>query len=161
MLRQCTFTIAGRPQRWQRPQQGRHIVTGAPMRFTDPQAEAAKKEIARLARAAWKGWPATGPVILRVIGIFEVPSSWPPQTKALAEQAQILHIADPDLDQLVKLAQDALVGIAYVDDNQVCGYPNAAKRYGSPERTEVTIQELDQPTEWHKTPAQRCPKETV
>lgn len=65
-----------------------------------------------------------------------------------------MHTADPDLDQLVKLAQDALVGIAYMDDNQVCGYPNGAKRYGEPERTEITIEELDQ-REDEKPPNQR------
>lgn len=65
-----------------------------------------------------------------------------------------MHVADPDLDRLINLVQDALIGIAYVDDNQVCGYPNSAKRYGEPERTEITIEALDQ-TAAQVTPGQR------
>lgn len=139
--------------RWQRPEQGL-TRDGRPMRFTAPEAEAGKRAIALAARAAWRGPPSTGPVILRVVAIFAIPPSWPEAVKAEARQARVMHIADPDLDQLVKLAQDALVGIAYFDDNQVCGYPNPAKRYGEPARTEITIEELDQ-LDAQKTPGQR------
>ena len=148
------FTVPGRPSRWQRPGQGVHPKTGRPMRFTDKKAEAGKKVIAQHARIAWKGPPAAGPVILRVVAIFRIPVSWPAALKDEACQARVMHVGDPDLDQLVKQVQDALVGIAYHDDNQVCGYPNTAKRYGHPERTEITVEVLEQP-EAAKTPGQR------
>jgi Holliday junction resolvase RusA-like endonuclease len=154
MGREARFSVVGKPSRWQRPGQT-FGKDGKVRRFSDPDQEAAKKTIATAARLAWKGWPATGPVILRVNGIFGIPTSWPEATRQLALNAEVMHVADPDLDQLVKLVQDALVGIVYVDDNQVCGYPNPAKRYGSPERTEVVVVEIDQPTEAHKTPGQR------
>lgn len=136
-----------------RPGQAVNPKTGRVMRFTDPKAEAGKKNIAQLARIAWgPARPVLGPVVLRVVAVFAVPKSWP---KALREQAaNVMHIADPDLDQLVKQVQDALVGIAYLDDNQVVGYPNSAKRYGSPERTEITLEVLDVP-EALRTPGQR------
>lgn len=154
MGRRVQFSVPGQPVRWQRPEQGRHIITGAPMRWNDPRVEEAKKAIAKLARSVWRGDPATGPVILRVVAIFAIPPSWPKAVRDEALGARVLHTCDPDLDQLVKLAQDALVGIAYMDDNQVAGYPNSAKRYGSPERTEITIEELDQ-TDAQKPPYQR------
>lgn len=137
-----------------RPGQGVHPVTGKPMRFTDPKAEAGKKVIAQLARIAWTGPPVAGPVILRVVAVYPVPKAWPKELQAEAKACRVMHIADPDLDQLVKQVQDALVGIAYIDDNQVCGYPNSAKRYGEPERTEITVEVLDQ-TDAQKTPGQR------
>ena len=44
----------------------------------------------------------------------------------------------PDLDKLVRLVNDALTGIAYLDDGQVCKV-TAQKFYGTPERTEITV----------------------
>lgn len=133
---------------------GQAVRRGKIIRITDPKAEATKKVIAQLARIAWSGPPVCGPVVLRVVGIFAIPKSWPPELKAEALAARVMHVQDPDLDQLVKQAQDALTGIVYWDDNQVCGYPNSAKRYGSPERTEITVEVLDQ-TDAQKTPGQR------
>lgn len=154
MGQRVMFQVAGPPVRWQRPEQGRHPVTGRPVRFSAPEATAGKRAIAIAARAAWRGPPATGPVVLRVVAIFAIPPSWPKPVREAALRAEVMHACDPDLDQLVKLAQDALVGIAYMDDNQVCGYPNPAKRYGQPERTEITVEALDQ-TDAQKPPYQR------
>lgn len=128
---------------------------GSQYRYNDKKAEAARKVIAQEAKIAFMGKrPATGPVIVRVVAIFGIPPSWPPKLRAAALEARVMHIADPDLDQIVKLVKDALKGIAYVDDNQVCGYPNSAKRYGQPERTEVTVTALPQ-LEDERTPGQR------
>lgn len=154
MGQRCTFIVPGKPQAWKRPAQGRHPVTGAVMRFSDKAMEAHKRVVATEAMCRWTGGPVTGPVILRVIGIFAIPPSWPKKLQEAARDCRVPHIADPDLDQIVKLVQDALVGIVYVDDNQVCGYPNSAKRYGQPERTEITVEVLDQ-LEDAKTPGQR------
>jgi Holliday junction resolvase RusA-like endonuclease len=140
-----SFSVPDKPSRWQRPGQGIHPTTGEPMRFTDKDAEAGKEHIAWHAKKAWGNRrPATGPVVVRVIGIFAIPPSWPPKLQAAAREARVMHVADPDLDQLVKQVKDALKGIAYVDDNQVCGYPNSAKRYGHPQRTDITIEVLPQ-----------------
>lgn len=155
MGRRCHFVVEGTPVPWKRPVQGRNIHTGAPLRFNDKRSEAQRKLIVQAARRAWPGPPATGPVIVRTVAVFAIPKSWPAQTQALAREAQVLHVADPDLDRLSNLVHDALSGVAYMDDNQVCGHPNSAKRYGEPERTEITIEEIDQPTEAHKTPGQR------
>lgn len=150
-----SFSVPDKPSRWQRPGQGIDPRTGRAVRFTDPDAEAGKEHIAWHAKKAWGSRrPVTGPVIVRVIGIFEIPPSWPKAVKQAAREARVMHVADPDLDQLVKQVKDALKGIVYVDDNQVCGYPNSAKRYGSPQRTDITIEVLDQ-REDEITPGQK------
>jgi Holliday junction resolvase RusA-like endonuclease len=154
MAKTVSFTVPGPPRRWMRPAQGVNPKTGRVMRFTDKKAEASKREIAQLARLAWKGPPACGPVTLRVIAVFRVPKSWPKAIHAAAREARVPHIADPDLDQLVKQVMDALVGIAFVDDNQVVSFTQSAKRYGSPDRTEVTIHVLGQEPD-EITPGQR------
>jgi Holliday junction resolvase RusA-like endonuclease len=126
------------------------------MRFTDPKAEEGKRAIAWAAKRAWGARrPLTGPCLVRVVAIFAIPPSWPPAVQKAAREARVMHVSDPDLDQLVKQVKDALKGVAYVDDNQVCGYPNSAKRYGYPERTEITIVALPQAPD-EVTPGQRA-----
>lgn len=149
-----TITIPGKPARWQRPIEGVD-GDGRPYRYNDKDAEKAKRRIAEEARLVFRGHrPFTGPVLLRIVAIFAIPSSWPPKLRRAATEARVMHVADPDLDQIVKLVKDALKGIAYVDDNQVCGYPNSAKRYGGPERTEITLAPVVQ-QEDEITPGQR------
>lgn len=139
-----SFTVPGRPSRWMRPSQFTG-EDGKTVRFTDKTAATGKRNIAKHAKIAFGARkPHTGPVLLRVVAVFAIPDSWPHRLKAMARAGRVFHVADPDLDQLVKQVQDALVGIAYVDDNQVCGYPNSAKRYGQPERTEITVDTLPQ-----------------
>lgn len=137
-----------------RPSEGFDPRTGRTVRITDKEAAAERKVIAQLARIAWRGPPVSGPVVLQVRAIFRIPTSWPPALQQAARDCLVPHIADPDLDQLVKQVQDALTGIVYWDDNQVVGYAQSAKRYGGPERTEITLEVLDQ-LEAHKTPGQR------
>lgn len=133
---------------------GQAIHHGKIVRITDPKAEAEKLVIAQYAGIAWRGPPVAGPVDLCVEAVFRIPSSWPPALQAEALAGRVPHIADPDLDQLIKQVQDALTGIVYWDDNQAVRYrPEPLKRYGSPERTVVTITVLDQP-EHTKTPGQ-------
>lgn len=144
MGRSCAFAVNGSPRRWKRPAQGRHPKTGKPMRFEDKQAAADKKVIATCARLAWKGDPVCGPVMLGITAIFPIPPSWPEPVKQAAAEGRVMHIQDPDLDQLLKLVKDALTGIVYIDDNQVARYPPMCKRYGSPARTEVRIEVIDQ-----------------
>lgn len=155
MKRRVAFSVVEKPSRWQRPGQGVNPHTGEVMRYTDPEAKAGKERIAWAARQAFGAQrPFVGPVLVRVVAIFEIPPSWPAKLQKAAREARVMHVADPDLDQLVKQVKDALIGIAYVDDNQVCGYPNSAKRYGHPQRTEITIEALPQADD-EITPGQR------
>jgi Holliday junction resolvase RusA-like endonuclease len=157
MGRVCTFTVPGRPRAWKRT--ARTAVnprTGKIMRLNDPETEAEKKAIAQLARIAWKGEPVCGPVALSVEAVFRIPGpgSWPKALRDEALAGRVPCVADPDLDRIINLVQDALVGIVYWDDNQVVRYTDPLKRYGDPERVVVTISVYDQ-SEAQKTPGQR------
>ncbi len=46
-----------------------------------------------------------------------------------------------DLDKLVRAVGDALTGVCYLDDAQVCIW-EVSKAYGSPARAEVEVSEL-------------------
>lgn len=99
--------------------------------------------------------PLTGPVKLTVIAIFEIPKSWNKALVQAAKEGKVWHVAKGqlDLDNAVKLVADALNGVAYHDDAQIAVI-TSGKRYGAPQRLEVTISPLDQP-EIPATPGQK------
>ena len=70
-------------------------------------------------------------VILRVSFHLARPKSLPKKQEA--------HTKRPDLDKMVRSCLDALTGILWTDDSQVVCLV-ATKRYGSPERTEITLE---------------------
>lgn len=134
-----SIIIPGRPVRWQRAKEVR-LKSGGTRKFTDPECERHKARVRGLCREAWRlKKPYTGPVVLGLRFVFEIPVSWPGYTRRAALEGRVFYIADPDLDQLVKQVMDALKGLAYVDDNQVVGFSHCAKRYGDPERTEIEL----------------------
>ena len=137
-----------------RPAQGMDR-NGRVVRFTDKKAEREKQIIRDEVALAWRGRrPFTGPVLLKLVFIFAIPPSWPKALRAAAAEGRVAHVADPDIDQCAKQCLDALVRVAFVDDNQVCGLPACSKRYGFPERTEITIQPLAQAAD-EITPGQK------
>lgn len=75
--------------------------------------------------------PRSVGVILRVSFHLARPKSLPKKQEA--------HTKRPDVDKLVRSCLDALTGILFEDDAQVMCLV-ATKRYGTPERTEVTVE---------------------
>lgn len=138
-----SFTVPGRPTRWMRPGQGTD-GEGEPFRFNDKKAESAKRALTWEAKRAFGlRRPALGPVVLGLRFVFAIPPSWSKARRQAALEGRVWHTSDPDIDRLINLVMDALVGIAYVDDNQVVGFiDQPAKRYGHPERTEITVRAL-------------------
>lgn len=64
--------------------------------------------------------PTSAPVRLDVVFFFSIPSSWPAWKQAAAQERYIAHTVKPDKDNLEKAIKDALNGIVWVDDAQVC-----------------------------------------
>ena len=155
-MNKVVISIPGWPQRWVRPQQDGRRGSQKNARFTDPKAAAHKRMVAKLLKPLMRGRePWTGPVAISFVAVFAIPESWPKFTKAAARAGRVMHIADPDIDQLLKQIMDAAKGIVFADDNQVCGFvPPFAKRYGHPERTDVVFHLLPQ-QEDELTPGQR------
>lgn len=147
------FTVEGRASRWMRPgQDNRH---GKGMRFTDKKAAEGKRAIAWEAKKVWGGRkPVCGPVRLHVRAVFEIPVSWPKAVQAAARECRVPHVADPDLDQIVKQVMDALIGLVWEDDNQVVSFGRSYKRYGDAQRTDIIVEILPQ-QEDEITPGQR------
>lgn len=58
--------------------------------------------------------------------------------QTLKPSAPARMVVMPDIDKLCRCALDALTGIVFADDSQVCELV-LSKRYGNPERVEVTV----------------------
>lgn len=115
------FTVPGHPVTWKRAQRGNGHS------YTDPKDAAHRERIRALARNAGIRSPMLGPV--RLICRFFLP------VDPLAPTAG-------DLDNYEKAVKDALQGIAFVNDRQVCSaMKSKAKAHGTP-CTEVWIEAL-------------------
>lgn len=69
----------------------------------------------------------TGPVRVRVEAVVPYPAN--PRDRRAAEEGRKQPTSRPDLDNTVKLALDALNGIAWADDSAIVSL-EAVKRYG-------------------------------
>jgi Holliday junction resolvase RusA-like endonuclease len=83
------------------------------------------------------GPPADVPVTLDVNIIHPTPVSWP-KWKAAAAVQNFLFPSRGDLDNKIKAISDALNGIAYLDDVQICKL-SGAMTYGEQELVQVTV----------------------
>lgn len=104
--------------------------------YNDKSYTAWKKGLALIAKTKFKE-PLTGAVEMRIDFFFKYPKSWSKKRK----QSTIWHTSRPDIDNLQKscmdaldvkksshIAKEAIKGIAYIDDSQVC-YLTSRKQY--------------------------------
>lgn len=142
-LRAWTFRVDGKPMGWQRA--GRSGATY----FTQKETAAAQRMVRRAARAAGVE-VIDGAVNMQCLALFALPEKMAASSKA-ADKEEISqrmsgnrwHLQKPDDDNIGKLVRDALNGVAYHDDAQVCGGGGVVKRWtdGAPSLT-ITITEL-------------------
>lgn len=133
-----SFTIPGKPVA-----KGRH-KTGKWGMYTPKEtvnAEAFIKMIALEAMNKAGHKIIEGPAKLIMGMIYPIPKSWSKKKRLQAIQGTIWPTVKPDVDNAEKLVSDALNGIVWVDDKQVC-IVEKAKVYGENPRVEVTIAEL-------------------
>lgn len=144
------FTVLGRPKGKGRPRTPR----GGGRPFTPKATRAAERAIAQEAKLVLRAAPLmTGTVRLTIEAVFRVPVSWPKKLRAAALAGEVEYTGKPDRDNIEKLVMDALNGVAWIDDAQVNRGP-VVRRYGDPERTDVTVEELEA-APGLKSPAER------
>ena len=111
------------------------FVHGHPSVYTDPEHAKAQKYIRELYEQARGTIRANydGPVFLAVISHRHLP-------KSLRRYGSQQDLLKPDEDNILKLVQDALTGVAYKDDSQVVGsIPLKAPRRGEWDWYEIEI----------------------
>lgn len=111
--------IDGKPVAWKRPGQ-----TRGGRRFDPATNKQAKRDIGLLWKAkGYRPHPKEVPLVLALEFAFTRPSSHfvgRDVQNQLRDDAPLFHVGVPDGDNLAKLVKDALKGIAWHDDAQVC-----------------------------------------
>ena len=131
------LTVYGRPQ----PQgsskgfvvKGRAVVTSDNKNLRPYRGEGTREAMHTLATLSLAA-PAAArhvPVAMEFDFYFARPASIPKRRRHM--------VVKPDLDKLVRATTDALTGVLYYDDAQICEYL-VRKHYGTPERVVIGMQ---------------------
>lgn len=140
-----TFTVHGRPQ----PAGSKRIVPaggkkgGRPIVVDDAKRSRPwKQDVAAAARDALGDRElVTGPVALELTFYVARPKGHY-GARGLKPSAPAWPTVRPDVLKLTRAVEDALTGQVWRDDAQVVD-ERLLKKYGEPERVEVTLHELD------------------
>lgn len=152
----ASFVVLGRPQQRGSKQaqviynrEGQPVTkNGRVLTFAKDSNAKSKdwmQEVRSAAHAAWGNRPLLiDPIVLTVAFFFARPQSHYGTGKnamKLKASAPIEHAQSPDLAKLIRCLEDALTGVIWRDDRQVCRYGAGTGRYWSDshERAEVII----------------------
>lgn len=81
--------------------------------------------------------PLNGAIFVKIDYFYTIPKSWSKKKKESAKW----HTCKPDIDNLQKSVLDALNGIAYIDDGQVCNI-QARKQYADFDGVIIEIEKI-------------------
>lgn len=134
------FVVPGNPAGKARPRMSKtgHVYTPSGTRQRE-------KEIAALAKEAMTRdchqRPFSGPVEVRIVARYPIPKSFTKAQRAAALKGEIFPTVKPDFDNVQKMACDAMNGVVYADDKQVCS-AYISKRYGENPGMTVCVTEF-------------------
>jgi Holliday junction resolvase RusA-like endonuclease len=155
MSRRITFTVPGKPQpagsKRAFPFKRRDGKLGVAVTDSNPRAKDWKALVSQIAADAmvnvdgFLDKPITGPVRLWVVFYLERPKSHygtGRNASILKPQAPRWHAIRADATKLLRGLEDALKGIAWIDDGQVA-HQEAKKLWANSPSTLVAIMELN------------------
>lgn len=134
------ITIPGKPFAKQRPRASRR---GRFMTMYTPQETINYENLVKYSYYEQNGSEKLeGPLSCELIGIYPIPNSISKKKKSMMLSNTIKHTKKPDCDNMAKICLDALNGIAYDDDSQICSL-NVSKRYGISPCVKILLKELE------------------
>ena len=138
-----SFIINGPPKGKGRP---RFSTAGGHVHAHTPQDTLVYENLVKMEyRTQCRQLFLEGPISAEIVGYFPIPASTSKKKQAQMEAGEIKYTKKIDCDNLAKTILDALNGIAYKDDSQICRL-YVSKEYSSRPRTVVYLREL-QPEE--------------
>ncbi len=96
--------------------------------------------------------PSSSPIAIILLFTMPRPKSHfgtGKNSSILKANAPDYHTSKPDLDKLIRCVKDALTGVAWMDDSQVCLMRTVSKRYGSNPGVKIMI---EQAIRWNNSP---------
>lgn len=133
------FTVEGAPVGKGRP---RFSKRGGFVRtYTDAKTLAFEARVRQACQEVMAGsQPMAVPVSLRIEAWMPMPKSWSKKRRQEALEGLVAP-GKPDLDNIAKAVMDAVNGVLYDDDKQVCAL-RVAKCYGLAPRIEIYAHEV-------------------
>lgn len=114
---------------------------GKPRAYTDAKTANAETWVKSCA-IEQAGQPRLmGPLAVTVVISVPIPTSWSKREKAEAAAGRTMPTGKPDADNCLKLVCDALNGILWRDDSQICE-ANVRKAYGEVAETVIQAVQL-------------------
>ena len=134
------FTVYGKPVAKGRP---RFSNRGGFVRSYTPEATINYENLVKLSfiEQVEDKKKLEGMVFANIIAYFPIPKSTSKKNAELMRNGYIRHTKKCDCDNLAKSILDALNGIAYDDDSQICSL-HVEKYYGDTPRVEVILKEM-------------------
>lgn len=86
--------------------------------------------------------PCRDSVQMTLVVFLPIPASWSKRKRAQALAGLVHPLSRPDLDNFEKSVTDALNGVVYVDDSQICDVVKS-KRYSDEPRVSVTFNSIN------------------
>ena len=135
-----SFTVPGEPKGKGRP---RFTTRGGYAKTYTPVETANYESLVRLAYFQSYGeLMLEGALSLEVAAYFPIPKSASKKQQSKMLKREVLPTRRPDADNLLKVVQDALNGVAYKDDCQLASV-SCSKFYSDKPLVEVTLSELE------------------
>ena len=129
-----SFTVPGVPIA--QPRTKATTIGGHARVYTPKTADAYKASVAIAFKTAYGGNPIEGPVRVDIEFVMPRPKSMIWRKRELHSE---WHTKKPDIDNLAKAAIDALYGLAWGDDSQVCSLVIAKRIAGGTESPSTAI----------------------
>jgi Holliday junction resolvase RusA-like endonuclease len=119
--------------------QARHRISQLANHMYDPSMGLKEWLVSQIIHQLPKNFKLVDSEIFMSLKFYRsIPKSTPKNKKILMEAGILLPSKKPDLDNYIKLVQDALNKVLYVDDSQIV-LLNSEKFYSSKPRVEITL----------------------
>lgn len=145
MGQSITFFVPGIPQsrgsKQAFPFRRKNGSLGVAVSDDNPKSKDWMASVAQMASEAIRGFPLQGPVGVRMTFVMPRPKhhfGTGRNAHVLKDSAPRYHSARPDRGKLQRAVEDALTGIGYLDDAQICCGP-VEKIYGQRPGVEIAI----------------------
>lgn len=135
------FTIPGSPKGKQRPRVCR--IKGRSITYTPKQTVEYENQIRAISfKVANFKFERHIPLEIAILALFEPPKSVSQKVRDLMLAGEILPVKRPDGDNIIKIILDALNGVLYHDDAQICKI-HFTKKYAEKPETKVLIKTIE------------------